>query len=223
MEKYLADHLRKYIKHHLEYGYDYESIKKCLTKYGYKGSEIDKITKPIRFVERKVTKKYSENEMDEETYFYLRGLLSDYMKRQMDHGFELDDIKKALKKYGHPEKLVDDSARLLEKRETVRPSVIFGFSFALMLIFTLIMSLALGVSFKAMFLVFSPTLVMIVLSYFYMKYLKKYTPIASLVGTIVLFMAIFPRLEETSADSSVLLVINAVATFILTGAYLMSE
>ncbi|MGM5484715.1 MAG: hypothetical protein ACQEP1_02470 [Nanobdellota archaeon] len=223
LDSYIEDHLRKYIKFHLEQGYSYEAVKRCLLKYGYSHEELDRISKGLKYSKKTVTRKYSEKELDDETYLYLRGMISEYLKKQLDHGFHLDEIRKALINFGHKKKIVDDAVNLVTKEERLnfKPNMVFAALSFLTLLFIAMMSLTLGVTFKEMFLVLSPAVAVIALSYFYTTYLKNYTAVASLLGVIIIFMTIFPHIESSGTETHVLLVMNAVIGFIVTGVYSM--
>ncbi|MEA3398887.1 MAG: hypothetical protein U9R00_00010 [Patescibacteria group bacterium] len=224
LETYIKEHLEMYMKYHLERGYDLLSLKKSLSRFGYSSHEIEKIAKKLNIVKSNAHRKYSKKELESDTYYYIRGILADYIKKQLNHGFELRDIRKALIKFGHPANIVDDAIAFVMSKDrlTIDHRAVLGISVAIILLFMFFMGLAVETAFTIMFVVFSPALISVVLTYFITPFLlgkKEMIPIISIIIAIVLFFFIFPALNKTDADSSVLLAINAVLAFVLSAIY----
>lgn len=223
LESYIAEHLKGYISYHLEKGYTKTAVKKALSAFGYSAKEIDSIINKIKVKPQHINRKYTETELEGETYYYLRGMLADYMKKQLEHGFELSDVKDALIKYGHHKSIVHDALNLLKSRKfKISHSMVLTLSLISIFIFCFAMSIALEIRFMEMLLVMTPSLASLLLGSFFISFIQKkkeIVPIIAVVVTIGLFMAIFPALENAQADSAVLLVINAVIAFITTYFY----
>ena len=226
LDEYIREHLEKYIKYHLERGYDITAVKKALTSYGYTLKEINQIADKINITSIK-TDDYDPKDLDGDTYYYLRGMLADYIKRQRNHGFELKDIRKALIKYGHNKDIVDDAINMTRSQGSlnINPTFVILISFIISLLFIFIMLGMLQVSFVDMFLVFTPALITMVLLYGVMPFLwkkKEAVPILAIILTGVLFFFIFPAIANPEADVNILLVLNIVLAFIFTGLHAMS-
>ncbi len=223
LESYITEHLERYISYHLEKGYSKTAVKKALSVFGYSVKEIDSIINKVNVQNQHINKKYTEKELEGETYYYLRGMLSDYMKKQLEHGFELNDIKDALIKYGHHKSIVHDAADLLKsKKFRINHSLVLTLSIAMIIIFSFVMSIALEIDFIKMFLVMTPSFASLLLGSFFINIIhkkKELVPFIAVVVTIGLFMFIFPALENAQADSVILLIINAIIAFFTTFFY----
>lgn len=227
LDDYVHDHLQRYIKYHLDRGYSPIALKKALIIYGYPSKAIDNIIKNTKIDHHKIDIKYTEKELKGETYYFLRGILADYIKDQMEHGFELPDIKKALIKYGHQKSLINDAIGLSKSTSVkISHNTIFFLSISLYLLFCIAMALSLETSIISMILVMSPSIISFILSSFIMPFAHKkrefVTPL-SVVITIVLFMFIFPALENAQAESSVLMFLNGFIVLITTYFYSMTH
>ena len=113
---YMKKHLQSYMEFQLSQGYEQVDIKHALLKYGYEEKLIDEIAAGIDpEVHKPVTEKKSIKELNEDLYLYIQNLLVDYIKREMDNGYEIDVIKKALINYGHHETIIKNAIKTIKE------------------------------------------------------------------------------------------------------------
>ncbi|MFT4304451.1 MAG: hypothetical protein ACMXX8_00010 [Candidatus Woesearchaeota archaeon] len=232
LDLYVVEHLKDYIKYHIENGYSKKSINNALLKFGYTPKMIDNLIKNTKYVHKNIEKKYTENDLKGETYYYLRSMLVDYISKQIEHGFKINDIRNALIKYGHHRDIVDDAVQIIKGKTNIdirfkiNKKIMFWLNIIIILLFMIIMSLLLDVHFFYTFVIFTPSLFAFILSKValdFFKKIEKYLPLSSVILTIILFFSIFPALNKTDADSEVILALNAVIAFILTYFYTISN
>lgn len=223
LKSYIREHLEKYVGYHLERGYSPVSIKKALIRFGYSSAEIDDIIKNCRVSRHYIDKRYSEKDLDGETYYYLRAMIATYIKKQRDHGFDPKDVRAALIRYGHHRSLVYDSEKIIKPRRfIIGHNFVMWVSIILVVFFSFILGLALMVEPRRMIFVFSPAIIGLVLSSFAIRFMykhKQYVPLLSAVVAIVLFFFMFPELESMGADSNVLIVLNTIVALVTTFFY----
>ncbi|SEH05171.1 MFS transporter [Candidatus Venteria ishoeyi] len=226
LDEYIKNHLSKYVQYHLDNGYELHSIKECLKTYGYSHKELNIITKGMVSHHKASKTKYHPDDLEGETYYYIRGMISNYIKKQEMHGFKLPDIRNALLKYGHHKNMIDDAIAMVRFQADlkVNPTYLFFAGIITMVLLIFALSAMLKTPFIIMLYVFCPAIITYGLSYIAVPFLKKnqqMISIGSIVLTIVLFMFIFPLLENAQADSQILLVLNAIMAFFFTGIYVL--
>jgi hypothetical protein len=227
-DSYLIEHLKKYIKYHLERGYSNKSIKNALIKFGYSNKMLDSIIKEIKIVHTIIEKPYSDNDLEGETYYYLRGMIVEYIKKQLSHGFDKHEIKKALIKFGHSDEIVKDAFSMVFRKQDIKMNrnTMFWINVSLISFFIVFMSLLLEVPFIITFIIFSPGIGAFIVSKIALdlyKPIRKYLYLISIILSIILFFFIFPALNRTEADSDILLALNAGIAMITTYLYSITE
>ena len=172
--EYIRGHLIGYTEFQLRQGYEINDVKEALLKYGY---DNDLVLEVINSVDTELykesSKKPSLKELNEDLYVYLQNLLVDYIKKELNHGYELDVIKKALINYGHHPSMVKKAIKAIEdgKVTDYHPSI--GFPSWFMLIVSLVVIFAfLGfllittdASLYVVFLSFAPSIFTILFVY----------------------------------------------------------
>lgn len=228
LDEYIHDSLKRFIQYHADQGYSKESLTKCLSSYGYSRPELEKVFDEVHINPKRIDKAYSTKELDAEAYYYLRGILSKYMKDQEKMGFDIKDVKKALIRYGHHKEIVNDAHALLVSRQEIRISrealVLVGA--VVISIFTFIMASTLQVTFMEMFRLISPAFVTVLILYiladkFYHH--KAYVPVFSIAASMVLFIGIIGINEDPTMNDAVLLVINAVLATVVSIAFMAAH
>lgn len=215
LDLYVEKHLSRFIKYHLERGYSPLSVKKALMHYGYTHSEIDKITDKLHVNQENIHKRYKDKELEAETYYFLRGMIADYIKKQLDMKFNIKEIQEALINFGHTKSIVTDATNLVYSKIRVKvpPGIIFTFCFIGILIFIFMMSLTLETKFAETFRLFLPSIVSLGVSYLLIPTFqnkKEFIPIFSVIISIFAFFMIMDIKEDISSDSAVLLVLNVI-------------
>ena len=228
LDIYVIDHLKDYIKYHLERGYSQKAVKEALLKFGYTSRMLDNIIKDTKIIHKNLEKPYSEKDLEGETYYYLRSMICDYISKQLKHGFNLNEIKKALINYGHHKDIVEDAIEIIKGKGKIKinRNIVFWISIFLILLFITFMSLILDSNFIFTLIIFSPGLISLILSRFILnlfKKSKKYLHLISVVLSIILFFSIFSILNQTDADTEVILALNAAIAFITTYFYSVAE
>jgi hypothetical protein len=228
LNDYVINHLSEYIKYHIERGYSEKSVKEALLKFGYSNKLLDSIIKNTKIIHKIIDKPYSQKDLEGETYYYLRGIIIEYIKKQQNHGFNKEEIRKALIKYGHSKEIVNDAFILMKGRKEIKftKKTMFWINITLILFFTIILALLLDVKLVYTLIIFSPSVLGFILSKIaldYFKKIKKHIPLISVILTIILFFSIFPALNKTDADSDVILGLNAILAFITTYFYTIAE
>lgn len=228
LDPFIIDHIEKYIKYHLERGYSKESVKEALLKFGYNNKMLEKIIKNLKILHRNLDKPYSEKDLEGETYYYLRSVIAEYIINQLEHGFSINEIKKALIKYGHHKNIIEDAIIIVKGKgkKKIDKGIIFWFCIVAILLFIIMMTLLLDVNFAYTFVIFTPGIAAfifcrIALDYFYK--IKEHLALTSVIISIILFFVIFPLLNKTDADTEVLIALNAAIAFITTYFYSKAE
>ncbi|MFW6220355.1 MAG: hypothetical protein ACOC3X_01640 [Nanoarchaeota archaeon] len=109
-EKYIKKHLIDYIIFQLNQGYEFNDIKTILINYGYSSSLINEIKNEIDFknLNIKKNKNTSKTKLSKEIKLYLEELITDFILKELEQGYSISAIKKALINYGHDKYLIDD-------------------------------------------------------------------------------------------------------------------
>ena len=225
---FVIEHLKKYIKYHLERGYSKKGVKQALVKFGYSNRMIDSLIQDTKIEHKNLKKAYSEKDLEGETYYYLRSMISEYIIKQLKHKFSLEEIKKALINYGHNKEIVEDAIHIVKGkgRININQNHVLYLSLFLILFFMVFMALLLDVHLMYTFVIFLPGAFSLIISKIILDFFKKskeYLPLASVILSIILFFAIFPVLNRTDADTEVLLALNAAIAFITTYFYSVAE
>ena len=228
MDSFIINHIKEYIKYHLERGYSQKSVKEALLKFGYTNRMLDGIIKNTKIVHKNLDKPYSEKDLEGETYYYLRSMIAEYIIKQLKHGFSINEIKNALIRYGHHKDIVEDAIHIVKGTKSIKinKKTIFWISLVSVGLFIIMMTLLLDVNLLYTTVIFLPSvmayLVSIVTLNFF-KNIKEYISLISVIITIILFFSIFPALNQTDADFDVLIALNAVIAFIITYFYSIAE
>lgn len=232
-KEYMKDHLSTYIKFQLRQGYVLEDVKDALLRYGYDKSLVDEIAHMIdekNYRPRKINP--AKRELDEELYVYLQNLLVDYIKKEMDQGYTIDVIRRALIKYGHHPNMVKKAVtavkhgRVTDLRKTLHlpPAFLLFVSLLGIVAFMMFMVLATEVSIYTVVLAFAPCLIVTLLSYAYVaretnRSHLQFVPIVALAGVVVVYIMLVqlsPAMAKIS-EPGVILVLNVVLAFLSTG------
>jgi hypothetical protein len=116
-KKYIKKHLNDYILFQLNQGYEAKDIKNLLINYGYSKEIIEDIFKNINLNNYKINKNknYSKKKLTNELENYLKELIIDFILKELEQGYSLDSIKKALINYGHDKILIDEAILGIKK------------------------------------------------------------------------------------------------------------
>ncbi len=176
----------------LSQGYEYSAIEGCLLHYGYTKKQMDDILSGIDRKHHVSKKAYKIDELDKETYYYMRGIIADYIKKQLDHGYQLEEIKSALINYGHDKKLVNDAFSFIGK--TVRAKAPLGKAFIVSLVllagFVFVLGITIGEEPGVVVVAFLPALITIIiicglLSIQKLSSIRKLLPILAIIIVII--------------------------------------
>ena len=222
LDSYLKEHVKDYIGFQLKQGYEYKDIKACLNKYGYSDRQIDNLSKGMDKTHHVAEKKYNKEDLDKESYYYIRGIIADYIKKQLEHGYSLEHIKKALINAGHDKSLIEHAINLIkEKVKTHFPSkATLIISLLIVLAFIFSLGVSLNHASSVMILAFFPVIITLIINYALMssKYtykIKNSLPIVAIVLVIALFLALVPRLGA-ELDYGTILILNVILAVLLT-------
>jgi hypothetical protein len=222
VDSYLKEHLRSYIEFQLKQGYEYEDIKKTLKKQGYTFTLVDEISKGLDKEHHVSDKTYTQEELDKESYYYLRGVLADYIKTQLEHSYKLEHVKKALINSGHDEHLVNEASKFIKQEVSKQFPGKAALVISIVIIFAFIFSLGVSLNHASsmMILAFFPAILALIINYILMsnRYTHKFRnslPGFSVVLVIVLYLALVPRLSA-DLDYGVILVLNVIIAVLLT-------
>lgn len=222
LDTYVHEHIRSYTSYMLRQGYPFDSIENCLLHYGYKKKQIDKILSGIN-KEHKVSKKgYKIEDLDKETYYYMRAILAEYIKKQMEHGYKPDEIMAALTNYGHDKKLVKDSFSLIGKKVTFKAPVGATFFFAIIFLvgFVFLLGLMIREEPQIVAMSFAPAAITICIIYGLLsvprlqKY-RTYFPILAILIALIVYMLLINLFSQYDMEYGVILALNAVGSFML--------
>jgi len=237
-KKYMVSHLTEYVAFQQGQGYDLEDIKGALINYGYDNglvkSIIDSAAKN-RF-DAKKHKKVVHKEMDRDLYLYVQNLLVDYIKKELDSGYSMDAIRKALIRFGHRPDMVRQAAlnvsegRVVElkeptlKKEKEGSQMVFLLSMLIGLIFIAFMSISTDSSVITVLVSFSPLLVSLILSNIIFRQSNNRTVVLFLpLLSVLIAVGIYIAILQVSAiirlaDHETILMLNSVLSFILVAA-----
>ncbi|PIN78932.1 hypothetical protein COV16_05375 [Candidatus Woesearchaeota archaeon CG10_big_fil_rev_8_21_14_0_10_34_8] len=235
-DTYMKTHLSEYILFQADQGYAAIDIKKALQRFGYKKRLIKELFQHLNISTSPKTKPrmYSSNDLDTELRIYVQSLLIDYIVKEHKVGYTLDAIKKALVNFGHDPHLVDEAIQIISQGKVMdyrAESEPLKFPYAIVASLTLFFSFAflvfLSIStdtsiFKILpnFLPLFISFVLINLAFIYVSNRKTIAalPLFGVIITVVSFIGgIQYGILGKAPGSDVLLILNAVLTFISTG------
>jgi len=126
LSNYIERHLLKYIKQHLHDGYTKAAIKHALLSKGHHTNLIDRA---ILYLEKNGyrqnirQKNPRKQNLDDDMFKYMVGILSKYIKQQQHDGYRLHDIRTALLNFGHSYDVIDHSIDVVSGKEPKKREV----------------------------------------------------------------------------------------------------
>jgi len=228
-KEYMKKHLARYIEFQMQQGYGSDDVKQALLKYGYDDQLLEEIFSTIDPETHKPARERpSIKELNDDLYLYIQNLLVDYIKSELNNGYELDVIEKALVNYGHHPRMVKDAVRTVHDGRFIdqAPSIKFSVNITLTsaIIFALVFVVGLTAvteaSLGTVILSFSPSLLSIFLSYalFMSVPQKKHeqmVPLVAVIFTVVGFIMLIrmnPALRL--GEPQTVIILNAVLAFV---------
>ncbi len=222
LDMYIKEHLKNYIQFQLKQGYEFKDIKKVLSKYGYSEARIGELAKGMGKVHHINAKRYKKEDLDKESYYYIGGVIADYIKKQLNHGYDLEHIKKALLNKGHDRKVIQHAITLIKGDVQFHMPSKVTLIISLLVVFAFIFALGVELDHASsiMLLAFAPATLAIIINYIlisnkHTNKIKTLTPVLAIVLVIVLFIAIMQPLGS-DIDHSTILILNVLLVVILT-------
>lgn len=235
-DMYMKKHLVQYILFQVEQGYALEDVKKALERFGYKKWLVQEVVRGtgISPAPRKKPALYAAEGLDQELRIYVQSLLIDYIVKEHKVGYTLDAIRKALIHFGHDPTLIDEAMTIIKQGKVVDyradsapfkfpHRIIASLTLFLLFCFLVFLSIATDTSLFTIFPQFLPLFVAFVL----INILFLLVGNTRLVAALPLFgilIAVATFIGGVSYDflgrapgSNVILILNAVLTFISTG------
>ncbi len=241
-DNYLKQQLATYVEFQLDNGYELADIKEALVHYGYKKELIITITKQFKSVKPKKTldsfTKKDKEMIREDLAIYVQNMLIDYTKKQLDLGFSLQAIKKALKRQGHNQLLIDNALKSVKSGEYVDYkqeqqlkqypiSLLFSLVFIIVLVLIFIMSVAANENILLVFTAFAPAIFVLLVLYVILNYVHQplvlqVTPVVIVLIAIGLFMYLDSATTIYKlTDKNILLTLNIVISFVASSILVM--
>ena len=219
---YMKEHLAGYVRFQLRQGYEISDVKEALLKYGYDYKLVEEVQKLIDTKQYKPKKKKpSLRELNEDLYIYLQNLLVNYMKKEMEAGYEMEVIRKALIKYGHHPAMVrkavksvnDGTIKDLQPKFGFPPGMMLFLSLTIALIFIVFLLLSTEVSVFIVVFSFAPAFVAILISYLVTisdanKKIVQMMPVVGIAIIVILFVTglqVSPDMRKLSEPGTILL------------------
>lgn len=230
-ERYLVEHLKKYIMFEAEQGYHPGDIKEALLKYGYHRELVKRVFSDIGQLKVLPAKKAAKKQMTDDMQFYIQNMLIDYMKKQQKNGYTIPAIKRALARSGHHADMINNAVKEIKMHRVIDYDVprvkkvpsIYAFAFALVILtsFAVYLGVAANENILRVLLTFAPAIVTIVITELAVegiprRGLIRLMPLFSIAIAVLLFVALVNSTalyEKTNA--MLLLVLNAVCAFVL--------
>ncbi len=233
-KSYIEKHLLSYTISQLKQGYELKDIKNALKRYGYGTDIINNVAKQAKRYELKNTIKSTQaikREINEELYSYLLQLLVEYIKKELEKGYELYVIKKALINYGHKKAIVNKAIKAVKsgeqkiirkKEKGVDPAILYSASAIITLIAIAFLATAASASISIVFQSLSPVLIAITIAYIIVSKLNSkkgifYVPIAGVTANIIalILAMVYLRLGDFVGEPSVIAIINIALSLVL--------
>ncbi|MBI4454094.1 hypothetical protein HY636_05615 [Candidatus Woesearchaeota archaeon] len=207
---------------------------------------INPFLKGLRQVKPKTQKQASAQqlrEMNDEMYFYIQNMLIDYIKQQMNKGYSVKAIKGALLRAGHHEDMLNKAIKFVQQGKvidyenpikTILPAhFLLVVSLFLLVVLTLFVSISTDENLLKVLLTLMPGFFGVLLTYTIItsttstpaklassknRLLVQLTPLLATAIVVVLFVILtqYTFIYQT-AQSTTLLLLNAVPAFILSG------
>jgi hypothetical protein len=114
---YIIGHLVGYAELQMRQGYEASEIREALLKYGYSYKLVNEVMKKARKNTLAPLAKPETKALNEELCSYLNTMLVEYIAKELEAGYELDVIEKALVRYGHHPTMVRSAVRTLKRGE----------------------------------------------------------------------------------------------------------
>ncbi len=228
---YMKKHLLDYSVMQIHQGYNPEDIKVALQSYGYNKGLINDIYEAIKELRPKKRAHVSKAQITKDLYYYIQNLLVDFISKEIEQGYDLEVIRKALINYGHHSDMVDTAIQAYETGDVLeyeKPLMVRfpqQFLFALSLILMLIGIVALSISTNTIILkvllAFFPAILGIILANvakmsIRMKEADKFIPIFTMLLVIVVFyvMISFSTTMQEINKSEYVVVLNVISAFV---------
>jgi hypothetical protein len=228
---YMKKHLLDYAVMQIHQGYDPEDIRVALSSYGYNKGLISDIYEAIKDLRPKKRAHVSKAQITKDLYYYIQNLLVDFISKEVEQGYDLEVIRKALINYGHHSDMVDtaiqayDTGEVMEYETPLMVRFPQQFLFALSLILMLIGIVALSISTNTIILkvllAFFPAILGIILANvakmsIRMKEADKFIPIFTMLIVIAVFylMISFSATMQEINQSEYVIVLNVISAFV---------
>lgn len=185
-------------------------------------------------------------EMNDEMYFYIQNMLIDYIKQQLNKGYSLKAIKGALLRAGHHEDMLNKAIKFVQQGKvidyenpltTILPAhFLLAVSLFLLIVLTLFVSISTDENLLKVLITMMPAFFGVVLTYTVItsvtsfatastkststknRLLVQLTPLLTTAVVVLLFVILTQyTIIYKTAQSTTLLLLNAVPNFILSG------
>ncbi len=230
--QYLVQHLVYYVDHQLSQGYGINDLEKALLHYGYDKDVVVEVIKHVKFSHGRLkpSKKHDLQHISHDLYYYTENLLIDYVMRELEKGYKLEEIKKNLIKHGHEHKMVEKAVSAVKSgrvEDIEHPlgfhlprQLLFGISLFLVFVFVIFLSISTDSSIGLVLLSFAPSffsiaLVNLVIGFISSRAIINFLPLAALgitAGIFIGFIETMPAMRAT--QEHVILILNCVVSFV---------
>ena len=112
IETFLKDELARYISQELANGYDIKVIKEALLKAGHDNDVIKEALDILNFKDNKAEENREKEELKRDMLDETIHSLKKYIKKQVENGYTIDEIKKRLFYEGHTKETIKQAIDL---------------------------------------------------------------------------------------------------------------
>jgi hypothetical protein len=228
--EYIISHLVGYTEFQMKQGYEASEIREALLKYGYSYKLVNEVMKKARKQTHAAPAEKPEiKALNEELYTYLNTMLVEYIAKELEAGYELDVIEKALIRYGHHPTMVRSAVRTLKHGEhavyqatvKIESWATTAISLGLVFLFMAWLMIKTDTSSGIIFLSFAPAMCGILISYLVVNGgfgsgLLRVTPLIA-SGIVVLIYIVGLQVSPTLGsipEPGTVLVMNTVLGFV---------
>jgi hypothetical protein len=233
---YVKEHLLDYASFQVQQGYLPEDISKVLRKTGYSKALVDEIIAALDPVSLASKKEHPPiREMDKSMEAYVNNMLIDFIIKERKSGYEDAAIRKALLRFGHHKKKVDDAFVEINTGNAVdfaelhmvqiNPQVLLALSMLLFFTFSVFLSISTNVTIVVVLLSLCPSGAAVLAVYFLSFFVPhSYRQLLPLLGTALALAGYFMLAQispviQSLPGAQMIVMLNIVIAFILSAVF----
>jgi hypothetical protein len=233
---YVKEHLLDYANFQVQQGYLPEDVAKVLRKTGYSKVLVDDIIGGLDPVSLTPKKEHPPiREMDRSMEAYVNNMLIDFIMKERKSGYDDAAIRKALLRFGHHQKAVDNAfveintGNAVDYAELrmiqVNPQILLALSMLLFFTFSVFLSISTNVTIVVVLLSLCPSGAAVLVVYFLSFFIAhSYRQLLPLLGAALALAGYFMLAQISSViqglpGAQMIVMLNIVIAFILSGVF----